>query len=54
MINARIDQKLKLVFRTIQSWDLYSFQYIYINDSLEGLITNVKLFADDTSLFSVP
>ena len=26
---------------------------IYINDLPEGLITNAKLFADDTSLFSV-
>ena len=26
---------------------------IYINDLTEGLTTNVKLFADDTSLFSV-
>ena len=26
---------------------------IYINDLKEGLTTNVKLFADDTSLFSV-
>ena len=26
---------------------------IYIYDLPEGLITNVKLFADDTSLFSV-
>ena len=26
---------------------------IYINDLTGGLITNVKLFADDTSLFSV-
>ena len=26
---------------------------IYINDLSEGLITNAKLFADDTSLFSV-
>ena len=25
----------------------------YINDLTEGLTTNVKLFADDTSLFSV-
>ena len=27
--------------------------YIYINDISEGLTTNVKLFADDVSLFSV-
>ena len=27
--------------------------FIYINDLAEGLTTNVKLFADDTSLFSV-
>ena len=26
---------------------------VYINDSPEGLTSNVKLFADDTSLFSV-
>ena len=26
---------------------------IYINDLLDGLKSNVKLFADDTSLFSV-
>ena len=26
---------------------------IYINDLTEGVTTNVKLFADDTSLFSV-
>ena len=26
---------------------------MYINDRKEGLTTNVKLFADDTSLFSV-
>ena len=27
--------------------------FIYISDFPEGLITNAKLFADDTSLFSV-
>ena len=27
--------------------------YIYINDLSEGLPSNAKLFADDTSLFSV-
>ena len=26
---------------------------VYINDVLEGLTSNVKLFADDTSIFSV-
>ena len=26
---------------------------VYINDLLEGLTSNVKLFADDTSIFSV-
>ena len=26
---------------------------IYINDLTEGITTNAKLFADDTSLFSV-
>ena len=34
----------------------YSFLYcflVYINDLAEGLSTNAKLFADDTSLFSV-
>ena len=29
------------------------FFLIYINDSPDGLKSNVKLFADDTSLFSV-
>ena len=26
---------------------------IYVNDLLNNLITNVKLFADDTSIFSI-
>ena len=49
MVNA---QKLKLVFRRVQLWDLYSF-LVYINDLQEGFTTNAKLFADDTSLFLV-
>ena len=47
MVNARIGQKLKLVFRRVQSY------LVYINDLPEGLTTNAKLFADDKSLFSV-
>ena len=29
------------------------YVYIYINDLANGLPSNIKLFADDTSLFSV-
>ena len=42
-----------------QSWSTSRFHTrpllfsIYINDLTEGLSTNAKLFADDTSLFSV-
>ena len=37
-----------------QGFILYLFLFfIYINDLEEGLTTNVKLFADDKSLFSV-
>ena len=36
-----------------QSPTLGSLFLIYINDLTEGLTTNVKLFAEDTSLFSV-
>ena len=35
----------------VNSWSLTIF--IYINDLPNGLNSNVKLFADDTSLFSV-
>ena len=43
---------LKLEFLKIQYWDHYFF-LIYINDLSDNLITNPKLFADDTSLFSI-
>ena len=29
------------------------FFLVYINDLVEGLVSDVRLFADDTSLFSV-
>ena len=32
---------------------LFLYIYIYINDSSDNLDANVKLFADDTSMFSV-
>ena len=35
---------------SVQYWDHYFF--LYINDLTDNLNSNVKLFADDTSLFS--
>ena len=35
------------------SWSIVFCIYIYINDLSGNLESNVKLFADDTSLFSV-
>ena len=32
---------------------MYIYIYIYINDLANGLSSNAKLYADDTSLFSV-
>ena len=40
------------MFPRVQFLDHYFF-FIYINDICSNLSTNVKLFADDTSLFSV-
>ena len=50
MINARIGQKLKLM----SAWFNPGTFILFIIDLLEGSTTNVKLFADDTSLLSVP
>ena len=50
MVKALTGFMLKPVHHKFQSWDLF---LIYINDLPEGLITNAKLFANDTSLFSV-
>ena len=35
------------------SWSIAFFLYIYINDLSDNLESNVKLFADDTSMFLV-
>ena len=35
------------------SWSIVFFLYIYINDLSDNLESNVKLFADNTSMFSV-
>ena len=45
MVKALTGLMLKPVYHKVQSWDIY--------DLPEALITNAKLFADDTSLFSV-
>ena len=52
MVNARIGQRLKA--DVLQGSILGTLLFlVYINDLPEGLTTNAKLFADDTSLYSV-
>ena len=46
-------QILRLVFLKVQAWTQYFLFLIFINDLPKGLSSNAKLFADDTSLFSV-
>ena len=43
----------KLVFHKALYYDLHFIWYIYINDLLQGLISHVKLLADDASLISI-
>ena len=45
--NLYLREFLKINFRT------FVFLYIYINDLPDGLKSNLKLFVDDTFLFSV-
>ena len=52
MVNARIGQKLKA--GVLQGSILGPLVFlVYINNLPEGLTKNTKLFAEDTSLFSV-
>ena len=50
MVNHQSKNRLQLVYPKVKFWA--HFFLIYINDLRLGLTTNVKLFADDTSLFS--
>ena len=52
MANLPVRHQLKLAYRRGQYWGHFFF-LIYINDLPEGLNSEVKLFADDTSLFSL-
>ena len=52
MANLPVRHQLKLAYRRGQYWGHFFF-LIYINDLPEGLNSEVKLFADDTSLFSI-
>ena len=52
MVNIQRGQTLKQEFLKVQFLDSLRFS-IYINDLSENLVLNRKLFADDTSLFSV-
>ena len=49
MVNHHIGKLFRQVFRSIVG---SLFFLIYINDLTDNLSSNVKLFADDTSLFS--
>ena len=54
---TRSPQRTSLYMKKYQCWSTSRFHLllssIYINDLTEGITTNAKLFADDTSLFSV-
>ena len=52
MANLPVCDQLKLAYHRVQYWGHFFF-LIYINDLSEGLNSEVKLFADDTSLSSI-
>ena len=41
-----------LVFLRVLSWDQFLF-LLYINDICDDLVNNIRLFADDTSLYAI-
>ena len=52
MVKLQNGNKLRLVFHKFQFKDTLVFS-VYINDLPEELTSSVKLFVDDTSIFSV-
>ena len=52
MVNLQNGKMLTLEYHMVRFQDHFFF-LIYINDPPQGLHSDVKLFADDTSLFSV-
>ena len=52
MVSVHLELMLVLVFLKDQSLDLFLFM-TYINDLSDGLKSECKPFANDTSLFSV-
>ena len=54
VLNGQCSNWSKIKVGVSQGWNLRPLLFlVYINDLPEGLTTNAKLFADDTSLFSV-
>ena len=45
--------KYNIIFKIYEKYSWTSFFLIYVNDLPNGLKSECKLFADDTSLFSV-
>ena len=52
MVNSLSGDIFKLVFHKVLYWVL-SYILLYINDLIDGMKSNMRIFADDTSLFVV-